>query len=43
MGYVLKSEADSKYVQYLKKRYSSKRSKSFSEERKTKSLAKKIN
>ena len=40
MGYVLKPEADRKYVQYLKKRYSSKRAKSFSEQRKTKTTKK---
>ena len=36
MEYVLKPEAEAKYVQYLKKRYGSKRAKSFSEQRKTK-------
>jgi hypothetical protein len=40
MEYVLKPEADRNYEQYLKKRYNSKRAKSFSEQRKTKTTKK---
>jgi len=40
MEYVLKPEADRKCEQYLKKRYNSKRAKSFSEPRKTKTTKK---
>ena len=43
MGYVLKREAERKYIQYLKKQYSSKRAKNFSEHRKTKNWDKKPN
>ena len=40
MEYGLKPEADRKYEQCLKKRYNSKRTKSFSEQRKTKTTKK---